>query len=102
MATVQGHTAGYDPIPGDGQHKSAESIPREGRHVQVLQSSHDIATRELGLPEKHCQVPFGAYVQACHETDATNSIMTCTLDAIYLCPVSNEQGGHKLVDHNSG
>jgi hypothetical protein len=60
----------------------------------------------LGLPildyEKHCAVPFGAYVQANHETNQTNSNAARTLDAIYLRPALNMQGGHELYDLNSG
>jgi hypothetical protein len=59
----------------------------------------------LGLPvldyDKHCAVPFGAYVQANHETNQTNSNAARTLDAIYLCPAVNMQGGHELYDLNS-
>jgi hypothetical protein len=33
---------------------------------------------------KHCTVPFGAYVQANHETTKPSSNVTRTLDAIYL------------------
>jgi hypothetical protein len=51
---------------------------------------------------KHCSVPFGAYVQANHETNRTNSNTTRTLDAIYLRPAQNQQGGHELMDLNSG
>ena len=51
---------------------------------------------------KHCTVPFGAYVQANHETSKTNSQVTRTLDAIYLRPAQNQQGGHELMDLNSG
>jgi hypothetical protein len=60
----------------------------------------------LGLPvldyEKHCAVPFGAYVQANHETNQTNSNAARMLDAIYLRPALNMQGGHELYDLNSG
>jgi hypothetical protein len=60
----------------------------------------------LGLPvldyEKHCAVPFGAYVQANHETNQTNSNAARTLDAMYLRPALNMQGGHELYDLNSG
>jgi hypothetical protein len=60
----------------------------------------------LGLPtldyEKHGAVPFGAYVQANHETNQTNSNAARTFDAIYLRPALNMQGGHKLYDLNSG
>ena len=51
---------------------------------------------------KHCIVPFGAYVQANHETNRTSSNAARTLDAIYLRPAQNQQGGHELMDLNSG
>ena len=47
---------------------------------------------------KHCTVPFGAYVQANHEMNRTNSNANRTLDAIYLCPARTQQGGHELMD----
>jgi hypothetical protein len=51
---------------------------------------------------KHCVVPFGAYVRANHESTKTSSNVTRTLDAIYLRPAQNQQGGHGLMDLNSG
>ena len=51
---------------------------------------------------KHCTVPFRAYVQANHETHATNLQVQQTLDAIYLRLHNNQQGGHKLMDLNLG
>jgi hypothetical protein len=51
---------------------------------------------------KHCVVPFGAHVQANHESTKTSSNVTRTLDAIYLCPAQNQQGGDELIDLNSG
>jgi hypothetical protein len=60
----------------------------------------------LGLPTldyvKHCLVPFGAYVQANHKRNQTNSNASQMLDAIYLRPVNSMQGGHELYDLNSG
>jgi hypothetical protein len=50
---------------------------------------------------KHCVVPFGAYVQANDESTKTSSNVTRTLDAIYLHPAQNQQGGHELMDLNS-
>ena len=47
-------------------------------------------------------MPFGAYVQANHETNQTDSNVNRTLDAIYLHPTRNQQGGHELMDLNSG
>jgi len=52
--------------------------------------------------KKECTVPFGAYVQANHKTVKTNSNITRTLDAIYLRPAQNQQGGHEIMDLNSG
>ena len=51
---------------------------------------------------KHCTVPCGAYVQANHESTRTSSNTTGMLDAIYLRPAQNQQGGHELMDLNSG
>jgi hypothetical protein len=60
----------------------------------------------LGLPTldyvKHCTVPFGAYLQANHKTNQTNSNASQTLDAIFLRLVNSMQGGHELYDLNSG
>jgi hypothetical protein len=60
----------------------------------------------LGLPpldyDKHCAETFGAYIQANHETNQTNSNATGTIDAIYLLrPALHMQGGHELYDLNS-
>ena len=51
---------------------------------------------------KHCVVPFGTYVHANHKTTPTNTNAPRTLDAIYLRPTDNIQGGHELMDLNSG
>ena len=52
---------------------------------------------------KHCRIPFGAYVLANHESNPTNTVATRALDVIYLRPNNaNEQGGHELMDLNSG
>ena len=51
---------------------------------------------------KHFQVPFGAYVQASNEPTPTNSQLPRTLDGIYLRPVTNIQGGHEILDLNTG
>ena len=60
----------------------------------------------LGAPvldyNKHCTIPFGAYVQAKHESEPTNDNTARMIDCIYLCPCNNLQGGHELMDLNSG
>jgi hypothetical protein len=51
---------------------------------------------------KHCQVPFGAYVQANQENTPTNAQAPRTIDAIYLRPMKNTQGGHELMNIATG
>ena len=51
---------------------------------------------------KHCTTPFGAYVQAYHETNPHNTSVSRTRDGIYLCPNNNFQGGHEVMDLNTG
>jgi hypothetical protein len=51
---------------------------------------------------KYCVVPFGAFVQANHESTKMSSNVTRILDAIYLCLAQNQQGGHELMDLSSG
>jgi hypothetical protein len=65
-------------------------------------SPRAIITNETLDYEKHCKIPFGSYVQATHETKATNSNLPRTLDAIYLRPHDTIQGGHELFDLTSG
>ena len=60
----------------------------------------------LGAPaldyNKHCVIPFGAYVLANHSEDPTNDNTARKLDCIYLRPAKNLQGGHELMDLNTG
>ena len=52
--------------------------------------SHVIMTkRDLDF-EKHCQVPFGAFVQDNQENDTTNTNAHQTINSIYLHPMSNK------------
>jgi hypothetical protein len=70
--------------------------------VSAYNSPRMILNQENLDYAKHCSVSFGAYVQANHETNRTNSNATRMLDAIYLRPAQNQQGGHELMDLNSG
>ena len=49
---------------------------------------------------KHCQAPFGAYVHG--DLDTTNTNAPRTVDAIYFRPINNKQGGHELMNLNTG
>jgi hypothetical protein len=52
--------------------------------------SHRMILNQTNLDyTKHCVVPFGAYVQANHESTKTSSNVTRALDAIYLRPAQN-------------
>ena len=52
--------------------------------------------------DKHCKVQFGAYVQAYRETQPKNSQDARTIDAVYLRPTDNQQGGHEVLNLNTG
>ena len=70
--------------------------------VSAYLSPHMLMTgRNLDFV-KHCQVPFGAYVQANQENDPTNTQAPRTIDAIYLRPMNNIQGGHELMNLQTG
>ena len=47
--------------------------------------------------EKDCAYPYGAYVQASNDTDPTYTNAPRTVDAVYLRPALNVQGGHELM-----
>ena len=53
---------------------------------------------------KHCTTPFGAYVQANHESNPHNTNVSRTRDRIYLCLNNNNnfQGRHEVMDLNTG
>ena len=63
-------------------------------------SPHVILAGEDWDYNKHCQVPFGAYVQATIKT--TNANVPRTIDAIYLRPKRNLQGGHEVMNLATG
>ena len=77
------------------------NFSHEGRGLTILQPLMILNQTNLDY-NKHCVVPFATYVQANHETNPTNTNALRTLDAIYLCPMDNIQGGHELMDLNSG
>lgn len=51
---------------------------------------------------KHCVAPFGACAQVSHEADPTNANTLQTIDTVCLQPTKNIQGGHEVMDLNSG
>ena len=52
--------------------------------------------------EKHCKIPFGAFVQANQENTPTNTRSPRMIDCIYLRPQKNIQGGHEVMNVATG
>ena len=70
--------------------------------VSKYYSPKMILTSESLDYNKHFQVSFGQYVQVNHEAPQKNSNVARILDAIYLRPNKNIQGGHEVMDLASG
>ena len=70
--------------------------------VSAYFSPHVIMTGTDLDYAKHCQIPFGAYVQANEDKPPKNNNKPRTLDAIYLSPMTNKQGGHWVMDLRTG
>ena len=51
---------------------------------------------------KHCQIPFGSYIQAHEENEPSNSMKPRALDGIYLRYISNDHGGHEILNLATG
>ena len=52
--------------------------------------------------KKHCTIALGQCVQAHNDPKPKNTNAPRTLDAIYLRPSKNKQGGHELMDLSTG
>ncbi len=52
--------------------------------------------------KKHCQHEFGSYVMADYEGSPKNNNVSRKLDAIYLHPLRNIQGGHEVMSLHTG
>ena len=70
--------------------------------VSAYYSPHVIMSQQNWDFTKHCQVPFGAYVQGNQENNPTNDNSPRTIDAIYLRPMKNKQAGHELMNIQTG
>jgi len=51
---------------------------------------------------KELSIPFGTYVQGSNDPKPSNTNAPRTMECIYLGPVRNKQGGHKLMDLSTG
>ncbi|TAG96755.1 MAG: hypothetical protein EAZ17_09905, partial [Sphingobacteriales bacterium] len=68
--------------------------------ISAYLSPQTIITSLVTDYNKSCQVAFGAYVQAYNET--RNDQTPRTFDAIYLRPSKNKQGGHDVMNLQTG
>jgi hypothetical protein len=76
-------------------------LPARGG-ISPYYSPHVIFTQRPLDFQKHCKVPFGAYVQANNEPDPTNTNAPRTIDCIFLPSFPILQGGHEVMDLRSG
>jgi hypothetical protein len=51
---------------------------------------------------KHCRIPYASYVQAHEENEPSNSMKARALDGIYMRYMSNDQGGHEILNLATG
>ena len=80
---------------------AAESISGEGWYFRISKPTHDNVKMEYQL-QQHCQCMFGTYIQATQENNPKNTQAPRTIDAIYLRPLNNIQGGHKVMNLPTG
>ena len=65
-------------------------------------SPHVIMSKKNIDYNKHCQHTFGTFVQANQENNPMNMQAPRTIDAIYLRPLNNIQGGHEVMNLATG
>ena len=76
-------------------------FPAKGGLSEYL-SPHMIMSKKNIDYNKHCQHTLGTYVQANQDNDPTNTQAPRTIDAIYLRPMNNIQGGHEVMNLATG
>ncbi len=81
--------------------KNLNVLPAKGG-VSEYYSPHMILKRENFDYNKHCVAACGQYVQANQENDPTNTNAARTIDGIYLRPMKNKQGGHVIMNIQTG
>ena len=76
-------------------------FPAKGGILEYL-SPHMILSKHNIDYNKHCQFTFGTYIQAIQENNPKNTQAPRTIDAIYLRPLKNIQGGHEVMNLATG
>ena len=102
------HLLPYKALPGTMLRHMAMHVTQQLNYfpakggISKYYSPHVILTEQPLDYNKHCQVPFGAYVQGNQDNLPTNTLAPRTIDAIYLRPMNNKQAGHEIMDVNTG
>ena len=91
----------YDQRISYGEYKEIQFFVAK-RGISDHFSPETIVTGRTLDYKKHCRYEFGEYVQADTYTEPRNDMRQRTLDAIYLGPNDNDQGGHVLMDLTTG
>jgi len=81
--------------------KQLNLFPAKGG-VSEYYSPHMIMTQRDIDYNKHCVASFGSFVQANQNNEFTNTQAPRTIDAIYLRPMNNVQGGHEVLNLATG
>ena len=61
-------------------------------------SPHMIVTGKNIDYERQCKTAFGAYVQALHKSNPTNTMAPCTIGCIYLHYLEQHDSGYELLN----
>ena len=102
------HRSGYGSIPKTmiialGEYVAEYYNMFPAKHgVSEYYSPNMLVEQKVLDYEKHCKYEFGEYVQAAHENDPTNVMTERSIDAIYLYPNTNQQGGHVVMNVHTG
>ena len=102
------HRTGYAVIPRIMIQELAELVTERlnmfpAKHgISQYYSPAVIMNRRPLDYNKHCKHSFGEYVQAGQQNDPTNTPIERTIDAIYMRPNDNQQGGHRVMNLNTG
>ena len=70
--------------------------------VSKYYSPATIVTGKLLEYEKHCKYEFGTYIQDHTQNNLMNVMEERAIDCVYLHRNENDQGGHILLNLNTG
>ena len=76
-------------------------VPAKGG-VSPYYSPHVILKGQVLDWSKHCQFEFGTYVQGNQDNNPSNTNRPRTIDGIYLRPCWGRQGGHEILNLETG